>query len=377
MIGVRFSALDTWFFRESRPMEAIGGSELASNFPPSPRTLLGALRTAIGDTQGVDWRAFASDSSHPLRSSIGFGDDLGPLALRGPWVCEGDERLYPVPLFLLEKTTGAATDLTRLRIGPARETSLGKVRLPEMPSGKQGFKPFEWAWLRAGGLAQVLNGGVPDPTAIRRPRDLFQEEPRLGIARDNTRRITDEGLLYQTKHVRPSLSTALEADLTLGEWTSLPDGLVRLGGEGRLAKITRTNGAGFPAAPAAISRTCGLILVLLTPARFGSGPEAWLPPRFQPEDQNGLQVWRGEIAGIALTLHAAVLGKAQREGGWDLAQHRPRPVQSLIPAGSAYYVTCEGDKTDAIAALHETQVGEDRALGRGLLACGLWNQEEF
>ncbi|WP_308874022.1 hypothetical protein [Thiothrix subterranea] len=32
----RFKALDTWFFRESRPMESVGGSELLSAFPHRP-----------------------------------------------------------------------------------------------------------------------------------------------------------------------------------------------------------------------------------------------------------------------------------------------------------------------------------------------------
>ena len=41
--------LDTWFFREARPHGSVGNSELGSQFPPPVRTLLGALRTAIGD----------------------------------------------------------------------------------------------------------------------------------------------------------------------------------------------------------------------------------------------------------------------------------------------------------------------------------------
>ena len=62
--------------------------------------------------------------------------------LRGPWVCENAKRLYPVPLFLLEKRAGDATALARLRIGQTAETSLGKVRLPELPKAMQGFKPL-------------------------------------------------------------------------------------------------------------------------------------------------------------------------------------------------------------------------------------------
>lgn len=107
----RFTAPDTWFFRESRPMEAIGGAELASIFPPPPRTLLGALRSAIGDATGVDWQAFAQQKeAHGLYPHIGHGDDLGPLLN-----FQGD-RLYPVPLYVIANAQGK---LDRLHIGKA------------------------------------------------------------------------------------------------------------------------------------------------------------------------------------------------------------------------------------------------------------------
>lgn len=84
---------------------------------------------------------------------------------------------------------------------------------------------------------------------------------------------------------------------------------------------------------------------------------------------------------VALDIHAAVLDKSRREGGWDLANHRPCAVQSLIPAGGSYYATLTDPKSLhldlAITALHGQRVGEDQVLGRGLLACGLWKQNEF
>jgi len=74
---------------------------------------MGAMRTAIGDELKVDWRAFGSnpESYHlpdgqRLRDLIGFGDDYGPLTLAGPWPVFGGQRLYPVPLCLLEKSEG-------------------------------------------------------------------------------------------------------------------------------------------------------------------------------------------------------------------------------------------------------------------------------
>jgi CRISPR-associated protein Cmr3 len=74
-----FEALDTWFFKESRPLEAVGGAQLRSMFPPPARTLIGAVRTALGDAQGVHWPDYAAQANHPLRALMGSPEALGPL----------------------------------------------------------------------------------------------------------------------------------------------------------------------------------------------------------------------------------------------------------------------------------------------------------
>ena len=380
MITLRAQALDTWFFRESRPMETLGGSELSSLFPPPPRTFLGAVRSAIGEASGTDWRAFAQNPDHPLRRVIGYGDDVGPLRLRGPWLNEGGVRLYRMPSFVMFKTERTETVVTRLQIGEAVNTHLGRVRLPKLPAGSGGFKSAENAWVTQWGLERILAGEVPPLESIRSAAQLFREEPRLGIARNNERRVATRGLLYQTRHVRPFAELSVEGDLTLGEDTEFPAALVRFGGEGRMAYLQTVDAAAFPAAPTPDKDTVGLILVLLTPARLGQGRHGWLLPDFLRREEDhgdGERVWQGEWAGVSMTLHAAVIGKSQRQGGWDIAKRGPRDVQSLIPAGSAYYVTVEGDLAAAIRQLHGSQVGDDQPLGRGQIACALWRKNEY
>jgi CRISPR-associated protein Cmr3 len=384
MSALRFTSLDTWFFRESRPLEAIGGSELASLFPPPPRTLIGAVRTAIGDALGADWRAFGSQpddyrlsDGRCLRDLIGYGDDCGPLALAGPWLVYENERLYPMPLCLLERTEGNTKARVRLRIGSAARTPLDRIRLPALPPDNAGAKTLDRVWVTQAGLARILAGGVPSDAELRRAADLFTEEPRLGIARDNVKRVAGEGMLYQTRHLRSKAGLAIEADIALPEGMEVTGRLVRLGGEGRLAHLQVCQGSTPAPAPGPDARTRSLILILLTPARLGDGAEGWLPPGFEAGEENEVRVWKGRIADITLTLHAAVLGKVRREGGWDLAAHMPREVVSLIPAGSCYYVTAEGDLSAALTKLHGARIGEDQFLGRGQIACGLWNANEF
>jgi len=379
-----FQALDTLFFRESRPFEAIGGSELSSLFPPPPRTLMGAVRTAIGDALGADWNLFGDAKENytlpdgrKLYDLIGYGDKLGGLSLHGIWLTLNGERLYPAPLFLLQH----GEEYKRLKIGEAKKgasNNLGNTRLPELPDKVASGQPLENTWLTAAGLDAVLCGNVPTKDQIYSAGQLFEREPRLGIARNNDTRTAIDGLLYQSEHVRPKNDLTIEADIS-----GLPDNfgitrkMVRLGAEGRLAGIQSKPSCSHPASPQPDTNSRGLILMLMSTAHL---KQRWLPDGFneQPEIQNGITVWRGVVEGIALTLHSAVIGKAQREGGWNMAIRAPRPAESLVPAGSAYYCTVDnGNHAEAIAALHGKQIGSDQNLGRGIIFCGLWQQNEF
>ncbi len=379
---LRFTALDTLFFKEARPFEAIGGSELASIFPPPPRTVAGAIRTAIGDSLQADWEAFRTDANYTvagvrLRNLIGCNDDMGRLAIKGIWLSSNNERLYPAPLYLLRKDV----EFSRLLIGKAEQTRLGLVRLPSIHADDRGFKPLDKAWITRAGLEKVLLGGLPDHDDIRFATDLYFEEPRLGIARDNSLRTVEKGLLYQSRHIRPKKTAGLciEAEISGLDGLSMPRRLVRLGAEGRLAGMEEMGEPSpFPSPPTVRDDTIGLILTLLSPARFKGN--TWIPEGFEEKEMNRIKIWAGKLSGVQLTIRSMVIGKALREGGWDLAAQKPRPVQSLIPPGSAWYCTVDdGDLAGAIDTLHkqDQQIGEDKELGRGRIACGLWNRNKL
>lgn len=393
----RIRAFDTLFFKESRPFEAIGGSELTSVFPPPPRTVLGAVRTAIGDAKGVNWASFknGADEAKGVREIIGYGDDLGALSLGGIWLSIAKEeslkdeptfeRLFPAPLMVLKKTlVDDSVAFERLQVGKPVQTHMGNAHLPELPEGKIGFKPLESCWLTLSGLESVLAGSIPSKQDIFEEDGLFKKESRLGIARNNQTRMVEEKMLYQSKHIRPQANLAIEFDIS-----GVPDDLInervlRLGAEGRLAGMSlvdQTKQETFPSAPKVTSDTCGIILTLLAPAYFGE--QEWKPSEFEVgKDQNNDTEtpvkWRGELLGMKLTLHASVIGKAQREGGWNVAEHKPRSVQSLIPAGSCFYCTVDnGDIQAAIDALHGQSIGQQTELGRGRVVCALWKESEF
>lgn len=375
----RLAAFDTWFFRESRPHDAVGASELASLFPPPVRTLAGAIRSYLGELIGIDWKTLASDMpDFDFKTALGGPDDLGQLQLNGPWIVHNDKRLYPAPLYLMHKQTTDDTDIQRLHPGQPVRCDLGRVRLPQLPADlNKGYKTLEQRWLTSQGLAKCLNGETPSINDVIMPEMLFSHEARLGIARDNASRKVLDGKLYQTRHLRITDKVQIELDVQgldkqLIEYLNqhqIPHTL-RLGGEGRMASLEqRNNRETLPfAKPKMVD---SFIIHFVTPADFNGN---WHPEDFKVASLNGLTVWQGVVNGIELYIEAAVIGKVHREGGWDMKNHQPHPVKSYIPAGSAWFCRLPQatDWPTLTEKLHGQCIGHDTAFGRGQILLGHW-----
>jgi CRISPR-associated protein Cmr3 len=380
---ISFSAVDSWFFRETRPMDASGESQ--SIFPPGIRTVSGAIRTWIGEQQQVDWQAFKSDKSHPLRKVIGSSkdDDLGALSFKGVWISKQGKRLYPAPLHLMKNEQ----QLYRLQlVEKGIICDLGKnIRLPELPCEEaKGSKPLENTWVDEETLQAILSGEQVDydEQHFFTADSLFSRETRTGIARDNALRTDKESMLYQTQHIRPVSEIMLEVDVS-----GLPDNvvsgnaLVRLGGESRAASlVVNEKSSALPAIKinsTDLTDRQGIIIYLLSPLQmqYMNYKNQPLPDFGFVEQAKKSSYWKGNIAGVDLKLHGAVVGKSIRDGGWDMAKHQPRDDRSLIPAGSVFF--CEvsnGSIADAIDALHGKQLGELQQYGYGQIAVGIWNK---
>lgn len=378
MARIIFDANDTLFFREARPMESIGAKPLAGRFPPPARTIVGAVRSVIGELLGADWPKYRrGDASQHLVMDV-IGDprtsDIGKLSLTGPFPVNKGMRLYPAPLSILSKVTDDKIEYTKLRPGDMPVTcDLGSVYLPEMVDVIHGAKPLENSWLNREDFEAVMSGKFPDKPL--RGKDLFDSEPRLGIARDYARHSVKEGMLYQTVHARLREHIQIGVDVTGYQPNTSSTLLTRLGGEGRMASAQWSSQDQPHLSITKPQKACGIIFTLLTPARFEDS--SWLPPGFDAHiDERGAMVWRGKIAGIKLTILSTILGKSFREGGWDLARHRSRPAESLIPAGSVFFCTTEIPLDKAVTALQQQKIGLDIELGRGEIAAGYWLNEK-
>ena len=379
-LNITLTAYDTWFFRESRPHDAVGASELSSLFPPPIRTLAGALRTLIGDQLEINWQTLQSATQPDFNfiSELGDAKGLGELCLNGPWINVDEQRLYPAPLYLMQK----GNELKRLAPGSVVRCDLGAVRLPALPDGSQGFKNLEQRWITGHGMRQCLEGHVPSDT-IYSSDDLFSHEARLGIARDNATRSVEEGKLYQTQHLR------LKEDVSVGlllknlstvakDILTQPNTLLRLGGEGRMAALEAKHQAqALPFVNTnSNAKVEGFLLHFLSTADF----EGKMFPRgFKKTTFEGVTVWEGVINDIGVRIVSAVVGKVHREGGWDMQKHQPSPVKSYIPSGSAWFcraIDAELTWETLNTQLHGQCIGVDSAYGRGQLLLGTWQDHK-
>jgi len=346
----QFEPLDTCFFRGAQSFNAGEGGFLDSQFPPTAQTLAGIVRSSIAESMGVDWETMHRGGQEDIASLIGrSADDCGELRFTGPYLLKSGERLYAVPLHLLYSEKENTWRI--LQPGKDRlKTDRGDLYLPE-PRGKslEGAKPMERAWLDLVNMQKVLAGG--EPKEFYNEKDMFVLESRAGIARNNQTRQAVDGALYFTRHVRLKEGITLGMGV-IGAGNIKPGKMVRLGGEGRMAHLYVEEGMNFRPTPSWSQPLQGLdaqgdmfTIILLTHGDFNG--------ESQPAFPKGLK------------LVSACVGKAVREGGWDYRKRQPKPLKSLVPAGSCYFV--QGDITGL-----ENHVGERTSFGYGEIAIGIW-----
>lgn len=373
MIGIRFEPTDTLFFRGGTPftMDSVPQDGVESLFPPHPETTAGALRAAIALCNG--WSGIERWPER-LNEVLGNGpNDLGALAIEGPFLLRDCEPLFPVPRHLLgSNETGKWTPCLLLRPGAAVVCDLGDaVRLPEAPHTAEVFQGLEAnndeIWLTRSGMEAVLHGVLPSTDEFVSRRKLWSEESRIGIKRDSDTRTAKEGMLYSTRHVR------LRRDVSLGlRVAGIPDGwarpfghMVPLGGESRLAECREWSGkVAFDIPLKSIMNSRRATLIALSPLDIEQDVYCGQQPL---ADFGGAKVV------------SACLNRPQRIGGWDSLARRPQPLRCVLPPGSVLF--CEipesGLCSDIVANdAGLIRLGARQEWGFGLTLLGLWPSEE-
>ncbi len=358
----KFSALDSWFFRDGTPYNAGEGGQgqVATSFPPYMTTLQGAIRTALALGQG-----WSPEKPENWPRELGTPDDLGMLTLKGPYLFRGDEILFPAPGLFLQKKQGEDILCTRLVPGAEIKCDLGTKRLPQAVSPLKGAKSPDGFWLTGKGLEKVLAGKTPAKEDMVEQGALWCGENRTGIELCSQTRTSQDSMLYSCVHVRPQKDVSLGVLVSgvPGDWHRKVPAMINLGGEGRLAEVKINNAVAGLLPPPVLRPESGKIcftVILVTPGVY--------------EDTR--QVIKNGPPGIPGNCISACIGRIRQVGGWDIKNNRPRPLRPVIPAGSAWFFEAEEKELDHIKSLHGKCPGSSAEYGFGQIVIGCWGDEK-
>ena len=383
--------MDVLLFRGSRPFTAGEVIRAASQFPPTPLTMAGALRGAMFSHLGLDHTWCEG------HDRLGGPRDLGPLRFRGPFLVGrnssgGQETLLPPPRDILvgkgdrgemypDYLQPEAPTWPGLALSPPSLPYQLVSRIPGVTSPDNEDQPVH---LRGNRLLDYLRRR-PEPDILWKT-EIAIPEPRLGI-RLTPQRTAETGQIYLVEFTRlePGAALLVEVNSSVEDAAGLlpGEGFLPLGGEARAAYFRRLAPKDEPE-PFASAHTQQQALVqalagqkrfrlyLLTPALFQAG---WLPDDVAPTDHT----WR--LGGLTGALVAAAVGKAEPVGGWNLATQAPRRLRRAVPAGSVYFFELEEALDEAgakalVEAYHLKSLmrhyGFQAAAGFGLAALGIW-----
>lgn len=354
-------ALDVWLFRDGRPFDAGSDHRASSLFPPYPTVIQGAIRSHHLVVKGVSLTA-----PKQIEECVGSTTDVKDLRLRGPFLarCENGRivRYFPQPADAVSVKGQSFTIKPASAPKPPPDGVVTScptsylLGLDDAPSKGEGG-----LWLREDHLREYLRlrGGTVTGIASKA---LFCRENRLGIGRDDNRRVSEDRLLYEVEFIRPERDVGLLVEVEgYDGWPQ--DGLMRIGGEGRAARFTQVDVSPWPAPPDPLPRRFKLYFA--TPAYFNGG--------WQPAGGDWRRFFEGDVK-----LVAAAVGRYQSVGGYDWASDRHKPARRYVPAGSIYYFEHDGQarlQTDLIQnAITDCPTGNhyEAAIGFGQIIIEEW-----
>ncbi|WP_062193176.1 type III-B CRISPR module-associated Cmr3 family protein [Caldimonas taiwanensis] len=326
--------LDVWSFRGNRVFGA-AGSWGEAVMPPPPSVVAGALRSALLARSGVDWQAFADNREEARHPLVGLPDEPGVWRLQDLTLAmrrapeQAVEPIYPWPADAV--LSDAQVRMMRPQTLP-QELRCSQSALPQLPVLADGgrSKPLTGRWLSAQGLRQWIAGQPIAPTEALEAEALWRVEERVGIALDPLKRRAEDQRLFSLQAIacHPGVGLAVRV-----HGAPLHEGLLRLGGDGRGARLL-PQAIDWPQPDVqAIARAGRAKLLLSSPGLF---PQGWLPTGADVA-QAGVGV-SFELHGVRARIVAAAVPRAQVISGFDVARRRPKTAQRVVPAGAVYWL---------------------------------------
>ena len=326
---IEIEALDTLFFKDGKPF-SMGEETWADGiFPPTPSVIYGALRTL-----------YFSQMEQDINMANETGDLTKNLKIKNFFLYTNGEDLFPLPLDLvriknqqdkekeLEKRENRYT-VYNLKLEPNHL----KSSIPNLDYILAYEKPVENisdGYLPGTELIDYLSGYQSQFTA-RRMEHFVTIEAKVGIARNNYTRSSQEGKLYRVGMWRlKNVRIIVEFDGLEGIWDS---GFLKLGGENKVAKYKITNSIVIKS-PNSIRKK--FKIYLSTPGLLRNG---WLPEWIDA------RTFEGTYPGteIKVKLISVAIGKPIQIGGFDMKERKPKKMLNAVPPGSVYYFEILGN----------------------------------
>ncbi len=315
--------IDNFFFRSPVPFEA-GGETTAttSEFPPLPSVYAGAFKALVPRHQEKDRHA---------------------IKVRWNGLCIRDQFHFPAPADTYPhiddaQSPGSGNGFLRplaFTRAPLSNYPLQYVlhRQDHQDESAQKHKVPIVPYLSQDVLHLYLHANVGAVPFVNLKKYLTIEH-KLGIGVDASSGTVSDERLYQIAYARPAsemrLSVQVEG-ISVYEQT-----VIKIGGEGKRAKIYGTGSSPDVGAPSSHSKYFKLYLA--TPAIFKNG---WLPGWVDPISKIGY--FSHKKRSIKVRLLCACVGRNILCGGFNAVTNQPRELRYAVPAGSVYYFEIMSD----------------------------------
>jgi len=340
---LQIEAIDTLFFRDAKPFE-MGDENWANGiFPPLPSAFYGAIRTAYfsqNPQKLQDWNdEKIEDPTRNLKiKGIYLYKEKVFTPIVSEFVSEDEEKIF------FERNSLLPNE----EVFSSAKTAINPYS--KEVEGVQGFLSID----RFSALNDFINDVQSEPKSFVKAESILTKEPKIGIARQNSTRTTEEGKLYRVNLNRleiagdPNKKMSFLVDVNieiLGEQFKLD--FLKLGGENKLAECKPANTSisiRFPKPPLVNH----FKIALLSPAIFTKTEEGrkeggWLPDCFVYDETQ--KAYIGTWQGVHLKLLCAFVGSSVPVGGFDVKEKQPKMMYRAVPAGSVYHFEIL-DKTD-------------------------------
>lgn len=362
---IELEPLDTVFFGDPRGMELnLGGKSLRL---PLPWSISGALLYFYILNGGSlnDVRIGCEDDAEECISEEKGESTV--FAFYGPFLSYGGRYWFNAPADLILKD-GKVTLLKPYDGKGGYRDFLPRIYLPE------GSEPLIDEFVDHEFLESYAEGRIIE---LKGKVTFDFEERRIGIHIDDSKRTVKAGYTFSCVHRRPKFG--LKYSMLVAEKSRRDfkfSGIVRLGGEGRAAKITERNWKPNWLERSLLKGGTTVKVVLVSPAIYRrNGKDTRIPdisnlpgkpklctldiPKGNKKNGNGgneLVIGRGPIF----------------ISGWDLPRNRARRMYAAVPPGTVYYLKLEDDvdRAELTLSFWKLSLFWERGFGSPLVAVG-------